>query len=339
MPATAAVWHDGLLDGEHLKIIERFLTELPFDTGPALRESAEHFLAEKACELRPDQLTKVADRLAITINPDGKFSDDDRARRRGFSWSPQRRDGMSKGVLWATPEMRSNLDAYLGRFAAPGMCNPADETPCVTGEPSDQTIDRDDRSVPQRQHDALNALLRSKLGDPTLGQHKGLPVTVIVSTTLQELQSGAGPAVTATGTLLPIRDLIRMASHAWHYLCVFDEHTERPLYLGRTKRFASPDQRIVLHAQDRGCTFPGCDKPGYLTEVHHATADWANGGQTNADDLALACGPHNRLVTDGGWTTRKRADGRTEWIPPPGLPLKGGVNDFHHPERYLRKKE
>ena len=40
--------------------------------------------AEKAAELRPDQLAKVADRLAITLNPDGRFSDDYRAAQRGF---------------------------------------------------------------------------------------------------------------------------------------------------------------------------------------------------------------------------------------------------------------
>ena len=99
--------------------------------------------------------------------------------------------------------------------------------------------------------------------------HNGLPVTVIVSTTLQELTSGAGRAVTGGGTLLPMRDLIRMASHAYHYLAVFDEHSSRPLYLGRTRRVASPDQRIVLYAKDRGCTHPGCDVPGYWSEVHH----------------------------------------------------------------------
>ncbi len=90
------------------------------------------------------------------------------------------------------------------------------------------------------------------------------------------------------------------------------------------------------HATDRGCTFPGCTVPGYGCQVHHAQTDWANGGQTNITDEALACGPHNRLVTEHGWRTRKRKDGRTEWIPPPHL--DGGqtrVNDYHHPDNYL----
>jgi hypothetical protein len=45
----------------------------------------------------------VADRLAITVNPDGVFSDEDRARKRGFVWcGRQRSDGMSVGntALW-----------------------------------------------------------------------------------------------------------------------------------------------------------------------------------------------------------------------------------------------
>jgi hypothetical protein len=81
-----------------------------------------------------------------------------------------------------------------------------------------------------------------------LGQHKGLPCTIIVSTTLQELESGIGHAVTARETLLPISDVIRLASNSHHYLVIYDKHAEEPLYLGRSKRLASAGQRIVLHA-------------------------------------------------------------------------------------------
>ena len=50
-----------------------------------------------------------------------------------------------------------------------------------------------------------------------LGKHNGLPCTLIVSTTLQDLQSAAGVAVTAGGSLLPMRDVIRLASQSQHY--------------------------------------------------------------------------------------------------------------------------
>lgn len=49
-----------------------------------------------------------------------------------------------------------------------------------------------------------------------LVQHNGLPVTVIVSTTLQELNRATGSAMTAGGSVIPMSELIRMASHAIH---------------------------------------------------------------------------------------------------------------------------
>lgn len=339
LPATSGAWTAGVLDPEHLRTIQTFMAELPHHIAPAEAEKAESFLAQQAGFLRPDQLSAVAGQLAIRLNPDGKFSDADRALKRGFSWSGrQRPDGMSVGKLVASPELRAMLDACFAKLAAPGMCNPADQTPTVTAEPPQDVIDRDARGRSQRQHDALSALVRRQLGDPALGRHRGLPVTVIATVTVQELQQQTGYAVTGGGTLLPMSDLIRMASHAWHYLCVFDEHTSRPLYLGRAKRIATADQRLVLHAKDRGCSAPGCTIPGYLTEVHHVE-EWCNGGMTNVDKLTFACKPHHRLIKRGGWRTRKRPNGRTEWIPPPGIPLSGGVNDYHHPEREQRRAQ
>ncbi len=334
LPATATAWHAGILDGEHLAVIQRFLRDLPAAIGPVQTATAERTLADQAATLRPDQLQTVAARLALTLNPDGKFCDHDRALQRGFTWSgAQRPDGMSTGKLIATPQLRAELDAWFAKFAAPGMANPDDHTPVINGEPSEDAARQDLRSHGQRQHDALGVLVRSQLGNPELGTHRGLPVTVIATTTVADLHNQTGHAVTAGGTLLPMRDLIRMAAHATHYLAVFDQHTECPLYLGRAKRIASADQRIVLHAKDRGCTAPGCTAPGYLCEVHHVE-EWATGGATDIDKLTFACTGHHKLL-DHGWTTKKLANGDTQWIPPPQLPLPGGTNTYHHPEKLL----
>ncbi len=73
-----------------------------------------------------------------------------------------------------------------------------------------------------------------------------------------------------------------MAAHAHHYLAIFNDNG-RPLYLGRSKRIASPEQRLVLHARDRGCTHPDCHVPGYLCQVHHIT-DWAHDRPTDIDN-------------------------------------------------------
>jgi hypothetical protein len=131
-----------------------------------------------------------------------------------------------------------------------------------------------------------------------------------------------------------------MAAHAYNYLLVFDKARRCELHRGRDSRLATPAQRLVLYATERGCTRPGCDVPACWCQVHHATTDWGRGGQTNIVDLTLACGPDNRLVSDGGWQTRKRKDGITEWIPPPHLDRgQPRTNAYFHPERYLSRDD
>lgn len=73
------------------------------------------------------------------------------------------------------PEARATIDAVFAKLAAPGMCNPDDETPCVDGEPSEEAAHGDIRSQGQRNHDALKAMGRGVLASGELGQHNGLP--------------------------------------------------------------------------------------------------------------------------------------------------------------------
>ena len=93
---------------------------------------------------------------------------------------------------------------------------------------------------------------RSVLASGESGRHNGLPATIIVSTTLKELESGDGQAVTGGDSLLSMTDVIRLATHAHHYLVIYDKCNQIRLYLARTKRFASAGQRIMLHDRDRG---------------------------------------------------------------------------------------
>ncbi len=329
-PATAAAQRAGHIGAAHVAVIRGFFDTLPYGVDAPTREAAEADLARWASEQRPETLRKAADRLACYLNPDGNFSDEERARRRGLTLGKQGVDGMSPLRGWLTPDARTTLEAALAKLAAPGMCNPEDPTPTVDGTPGEDAIQRDTRSPAQRNHDGLTAALRAMLASGELGRHNGLPASIVVTTTLTELETAAGRGLTGGGTLLPMSDVIRLARHAHHYLAIFDKGKALALY--HTKRLASPGQRIVLYAKDRGCSAPGCDVAGYYCEVHHVQ-DWAATHRTDIDQLSLACGPHHRLL-DKGWTTRKRANGDTQWIPPPHLDYgQPRTNTFHHHEK------
>jgi Domain of unknown function (DUF222) len=336
LTATASAQREGNIGTDHVRVIRGFWHRLPEFVDVETREKAEAQLARLGGEHRPDELGKLADKLTDCLNPDGKFTDQDRARRRGITLGKQGSDGMSPITGHLTPEARATIDAVFAKLAAPGTCNPEDRPVLTDGAPGDEAILRDTRSAAQRNHDGLNAALRAVLASGELGQHNGLPASIIVTTTLRELESGAGRGLTGGGTLLPMSDVIRMAAHAHHYLCIFDKGNAIGLY--HTKRLASPGQRIVLYAKDRGCSHPGCTVPGYYSEVHHVTP-FAKCHTTDVNDLTFGCGGHHPLA-EQGWTTRKNNSGDTEWLPPPHLDYgQARTNTFHHPEKLLREED
>ncbi|WP_142278530.1 DUF222 domain-containing protein, partial [Mycobacterium europaeum] len=127
--ATAAAQRAGRIGASHIAVIHRFFDELPCWVDAPTREAAEADLARWASQQRPEGLRKVADRITCYLNPDGQFTNQDRMRRRGLTLGTQDSDGMSRLSGWLTPEARATWEAVLAKLAAPGMCNPDDQTP------------------------------------------------------------------------------------------------------------------------------------------------------------------------------------------------------------------
>lgn len=340
LPTTASAQARGEIGTDHVAVIRSFMDHLPESVDVGTREHAEAQLGGLAAGLTPEGLRKLAQQLMSMINQDGDLDEErDQARKRGLTLGPQQVDGMSKLSGWVDPQLRAALDAVNAKLAGRGYCNPDDESPCLDGVPTKEQSENDSRSSGQRTHDALKAVCMAMLSSGQLGQHNGLPVTIVVTTTLDQLTSAAGLAHTGGGSYLPMSTVIRMAARAHPYLTVFESPREIKLYYGRTRRTASPGQRLALYAIDKGCTKPECIAPAYQTQVHHATRDFAHGGRTDINELTLACGCDNRMVNDGptGWTTRKRRqDNKTAWVPPPHLDRgQTRINYSHHVEELL----
>jgi hypothetical protein len=334
LPELAAAVEAGAVGEDHIRAVCAAVDVLPSCVSAADAAEAERALVQHATKLDAGVVAKLGQRIADYLNPDGLFTDEDRARRRGLRLGPQGPDGMSRLTGLLDPEARAYLEA-VEAAVRPGRHQPAGA--------DDDPQAHDERTPAQRCHDALKLGLETAIASGALGVHRGHPVTVVATTTLAELNRAAhavvdrsipmpAPAHTGSGSRLPMSDLIRLASKAIHYLAVFDDHTDRPLYLGRQKRIATADQRLICYARDRGCTKPNCLEPGDRCEVHHSP-DWAQGGRTDADTLFFACGCHHAGASRGEWRTEVTRGGRLGWTNGNGPPE---INHAHHPDELLR---
>ncbi len=336
LPILAAAVDAGQVGDDHIGAVCGALDVLPSAVPEDKKEVSERILVRHAKSQDAAFVKYIGRGIADHLNPDGLFDENDRARRRGLNLAPQGPDGMSRLSGLVDPETRAYLEA-VNAAVRPGR-----HQPDQPDSDEHEQVQPDPRSAPQRLHDAVKLGLRAAISSGEFGQHRGLPVTVIVTTTLNELNQAAHaindstiamppPARTGGGSAIPMRDLIRMAANSIHYLAVFEDHTNRPLYLGRTKRVASADQRIICYARDRGCTRPDCSEPGYHCEVHH-DPPWAEGGRTDADCLFFGCGPDHTLLSKGLLHTKVTDTGRLAWSDGTGPPE---TNLAHHPDELL----
>ena len=83
----------------------------------------------------------------------------------------------------------------------------------------------------------------------------------------------------------------------------------------RRRRLFSAGQRLGLAIRDKGCVFPGCDRPPSWCEAHHIDS-WAIGGATDLTNGCLLCGYHHRLVHKGDWQIIIAGDNHPNVIPP-----------------------
>ncbi|HSS93526.1 MAG TPA: DUF222 domain-containing protein [Candidatus Dormibacteraeota bacterium] len=86
--------------------------------------------------------------------------------------------------------------------------------------------------------------------------------------------------------------------------------------VGRSRRVMTPAQRHALNVRDKGCRWPGCDRPATSTSGHHLV-HWTKGGSTDLPNLLLLCYRHHWMAHEGGWQLVKTDDGGFITVPPP----------------------
>lgn len=318
LPRVAAGQAAGVLSAEHGRVIASTIERLPASVAAADIDGAEAHLVRAAAQLRPREVAVVGQRMLAQLDPDGVLqSDSEHARRRSFSVPPDS-DGGYRASGQLTRACGALLLTWLTPRAAP---RPASSHPAPGPEADGHrqahakaasARSHDARSFGQRMHDALEelagfAVRRTELVD------SGAPAQVNITMTAAQVADHRGLAETSFGQLLTVPEALRLADEAAINLLVRDARGAI-LKLGRVKRIATRAQTLALVARDKGCSFPGCDRPPEWCQRHHIVS-WAEGGQTDVDNLTLLCGYHHGHFEADGWSCLL-VDGLPTWIPP-----------------------
>jgi len=215
-------------------------------------------------------------------------------------------DGMSwvGGTLPAPDGLA--LDAALDQLAAQAK----------TAAPEDG------RTKAQRRADALGQIARDVLaGQCTHCTRRPAPlrpavqVTVAMSTLLG---IDTEPAELAGYGPIPASLALNLAfDHTGTWRRLVTDDLGHLIDYGRSTYRPPAALRDYVIARDRTCRFPGCTRPADTCEVDHVTA-WADGGPTNAANLAPLCTRSHHCKHDTHWHATRLPDGSLDWTDPTG---------------------
>ncbi len=321
---AAAVWGGGVSVGHAHTILRESRKVLPVLPGADRSEVLGYYLQRAGVLDEPgragttrEALLQLTREVVARFGQDALDHEDERAKE--CSSLTERR--LPTGLVRFQVDL-NQPDAARFRRAVDGLAGPRSR---VT---EDGQRVRDPRSAARRRADALLEIVERAQAADTSATAGGCGLagstTLIVTMDHRTLQEGLaqlaprrrgwgrglpGPVAdagrtafgtTTRGEVLTPAELRQMACDADLVPAVLGTDSA-PLELGRSDRFASGAQRAHAALRDGGCTFPGCDRPPEWCHAHHVV-HWADGGPTDADNLALLCERHHTVVHRDGLT-------------------------------------
>ena len=296
LPQATQAIADGDFSYAHAAMIARTAEKL----GGKMESNAETILVSAAKELDLGRLRVVTLKLQHFMDPDSVREEANESFELRFLHLSQTLDGVF----------------YInGRFDSEGGAILQAALNALSGPPTPD----DKRSPKQRRADALVELARQKLDSGTLpavgGQKPHLTVTVSMAT-LANLP-GSPAADLEWAQPIPAETARRLACDAAVTPIFLDSESNQPR-AGQTSRSISGSQRKALVFRDKGCRFPGCDRPADWTDVHHLK-HWADGGKHVMNNMILLCRRHHRMVHEEGWQLVVTAEGNIVALMPDGF--------------------
>ena len=293
LPEADRLFRAGEIGLDSALVLARTVTEI----GPEATTAHGADLVDAAQNQDPTRLREQSRRLRYMADPDGARSAYQRLRERRFLSLNQTSEGgfVVDGML--DPEGGATLKTAIG-----ALCGP------LRGDP---------RSPGQRRADALVELADRRLRSGRLPSAAGQRPHLMVTVSLDALRgdTSVSPAELAGAGPIPTEIARRIACDAALTVITLDGNGE-PLNVGRSSRTAPAAIRRALAVRDKGCRFPGCDRPVEWTDAHHITEWEAEQGETNSKEMCLFCRFHHTFVHEGGWHVSRTPGGDIIVRPP-----------------------
>ncbi|MEV1320335.1 DUF222 domain-containing protein [Micromonospora arborensis] len=316
----------GSVDVEQVRVIAETIETVYTAAGPAAADKAVGVLVDWAAQFDAAGLRKLGTRILDHVAPDiadaaaaaALEAEAVRAARDRHLTLSEQTSGRLRLIGTLDAEAAGLLRAVLDPLTAP-------------------TGPDDPRSPGQRRHDALADVCRLALRTGELPEHGGDAAQIVVTTSYNGLvghlnagtldsglpldagtvDSSLDAGTLDTGLQLTPETVRRLACDA-NILPAVLGSTSQPLDIGRQRRLITAPLRRALVLRDRGCAFPGCDRPPRWCDAHHIH-HWADGGTTSLNNAVLLCGHHHRHLHHSDWTVQLSADGHPEFTPPAWL--------------------
>ena len=293
LPQASQAFAEGDFSYQHAAMIARTAERL----GEKMEANAETIMVTAAKDLDLARLRAVTVQLRPYMDPDSVLEDANESHELRFLHLSQTLDG----VFYINGRFDSESGAILQTALN-----------ALSGPPTSE----DKRSPKQRRADCMVEMARQHLDRGNLpqvgGQRPHLAVTVSMATLTK--QPGSPAAELEWTQPIPAETARRLACDAAITPIFPGSESDQPR-AGETTRSISGSQRKALVVRDKGCRFPGCDRPADWTDAHHMH-HWADGGKHVMENLVLLCRRHHRKVHEEGWRLVVVGDGDIDAVPP-----------------------
>lgn len=202
---------------------------------------------------------------------------------RGLSLGQRNPDGTVRVIIDAPAGDAALFKAHADKGLAPN-------SNLAAGDQGDV----DKRTPRQRRYDQFKAIFQQY--EERCQKANGGAASVVVAVTLDDLADGDASMLYGTNTGIEVDcfDLVRLGMEGTtDFVLQVDGVTSVPLWMGRTSRLASVEQRIAMFAVQGVCSWLGCTAPMTECEAHHILA-WIRGGSTDIENLTGLCREHHR---------------------------------------------